>query len=288
MELTCPHCRHVVDAAPGASVSKCSNCGALLPAPGSDPSPTSVPSDTPLRPPPSTADGLAIASLVFGLLFFVPVLTQVLAIAFGLGALLRRRLEGRRRAGLAWVGLLLGLFLLFGWIYVFVRAAWAGSVTPAGVGYASLGYSRYAAVDADEAALDELQAMTSVLGALYPAIEAYRRDFGAWPASLEVLTPVYLSAATAEAARKKALSGDESCITLQADVDPARDPPDRVIAYSAPVHVDDAGERLAKPHRWVLRLNGTTSFVPSDEVDAVIGSSASPLPPTTEPGAPTR
>lgn len=292
MELTCPHCRHVVGATPGAPTIKCSNCGARLPrpgaepAPGTGPAPTVGPPEVLPQPPPSRADGLAIASLIFGLLFCVPVVAQVLAIAFGLGALLRRRPEGRRHTSLAWVGLVLGVIVLFAWVY-FVRAAWMGAVSSTGTGYVGLGYSPYGTTNTDDAAFDEIQTMTSVLGVLDNAIKAYRRDFGAWPANLDVLSPVYLSAELAAAAQEKALSGHENRITLRTDVDPLHDPPDRVVAHSAPVHVNSAGEKLAKPHRWVLRLNGETSFVPSDEVEAALDSPASPSRSTARPGAPT-
>jgi hypothetical protein len=60
-----------------------------------------------------------LSSLVFGLLFFVPVILQVYAIGMGLIALRQPRRSADRAFGLA--GLILGSAALVWWIWITVR-----------------------------------------------------------------------------------------------------------------------------------------------------------------------
>ncbi|UCG17468.1 MAG: DUF4190 domain-containing protein [Phycisphaerales bacterium] len=254
---------------------RCGNCGAVVPPPESitpRASPAGVSVSTAL-PTTSSADGLAVAALILGMLFFVPVVTQVLAITLGIIALLRRPGDrpGRGGSRTAWAGLLLGCVFLAGWSWLLILVV--STVTrgfaarPGGV--VGVGYGRaYRPVDAaSEAAMEESIAARACLEALFSAARAYHLDYRAWPENVDVLTPIYLSEEMGDTARRQSGAAQELMITMVAGVDPARDPPDRIIAYSAQVRHDLVGEGLARPHRWVLRLNGRVTLVPADDVN---------------------
>ncbi len=227
----------------------------------------------PLQP-----DGLGVASLILGMVFFVPVLTQVLAIALGAAALLRRPSAHplRERSTAAWVGLILGVFFLLVWVYLGLRLITLSQtvITMPMTPYIAMPYTGTTGGDLDLQV--QSQALHGALDQVSAAVRRYRNDYRRWPRRTEDLASLYLPDSVGELLAPK---GPKSApqLWMAPGVDPDADPPDRIVAYSVQVHYDLEGERLSAPHRWVLRLDGRIELAPADEVDrAVPGSSESP------------
>jgi len=222
-----------------------------------------------VKPEPRHGDGLAVASLVCGLACFVPVVTQLLAVVFGLAALLRPR-RRQRRPALAIAGLILGMLVGFGWVMLLTVSSVA-TVTGGGV---VTGYGGAADSPADEAALnDHLQSALRHLG---HALAAYRRDLDRWPPHLDALVPTYLSATHLEELDPDRAPTGRRLVTLVADVRFREDPPTAIVAYTVPVTCDEFGEPLSAPHRWVLRLNGEVLRMASNRVDTELAERGRP------------
>lgn len=287
MEETCPYCRHVVSLPPqeGDRAVRCDNCGATLPRPEARFA-GAVPAATPLPPQPLSAafamqpppDGLGVASLILGMVFFVPVVTQVLAIALGAAALLRRPTaqSGRGRSTAAWAGLILGVFFLLIWVYLGLRLITLSRtvVTMPMTSYMATPYT--GAADGEVDLQVESQAMYTALDQVSAAIRRYRNDYRHWPHRTEDLASMYLPASVGVLLIPQ---GPKSAprLWMVPGVDPDADSPDRIVAYSVRVRYGREAGPLSVPHRWVLRLDGRIELVPADEVDrAVPGAWGSP------------
>lgn len=267
MDLTCPQCRHTVSvSAPVTGGStRCQNCGASIYLPegheaGSAGPPPDRRAGTAVRQPPGY--GAGIASLVCGLIFFVPLVTQALAVGLGVYALIRLRgAEGRRAP--AWAGLILGLIVGVGWslLLAFSLSAWGRS------GYTATSYVTLADSVGQGKRLDRIR---TGLERISYALSAYRRDMGRWPSDPEQLVPTYLAEAVLDQVDPDRSPTNKRLITFVPGVDPLADPPDRIVAYSVPVQSDEFGERLASPQRWVLLLNGQIKALDAAEVEAAL------------------
>lgn len=74
---------------------------------------------------------LAVASLIMGILFFIPIITQILAIIFGGAALAQIAKKSQEGKGIAIAGLVLGvLFLLMYGIIIFMAFVFAIFLMP--------------------------------------------------------------------------------------------------------------------------------------------------------------
>ena len=267
MDLTCPQCRHTISVpvSAGDRPVKCQNCGARVDLPESgEPEPVAPPTDprTYMPAPAPPGYGAAIASLVCALIFFVPLVTQALAVGLGVYALIRLRgAEGRRAP--AWAGLILGLIVGVGWslLLAFSLSAWGRS------GYTATSYVTLADSVGQGKRLDRIR---TGLERISYALSAYRRDMGRWPSDPEQLVPTYLAEAVLDQVDPDRSPTNKRLITFVPGVDPLADPPDRIVAYSVPVQSDEFGERLASPQRWVLLLNGQTKALDAAEVEAAL------------------
>lgn len=273
IEVTCPSCRHIVSVEAGAK-RKCPNCGDLvwsLPPASATPPTTPAAVPRPIAPPteaPSpgatatfvtapafvdtarantTVSSTATAALVCGLLFFIPGITQLLAIGLGLFAIAKRR--DNQRVAAAWVGLLMGLVTLAGWVLMF---SFATSLTP--------GVMRWAVppptTPTDDTAGERVAKLAGELERLGVKITAYRRDYRKWPPAMEALVGRYLP--DAYVLPKE--------ILFRPPVNPENTPGDWVVAYSVELLYDQDGERLSSPHRLVLRLSGRVDLVKREEL----------------------
>lgn len=266
----CPHCRHVVVVDDDAQADlRCANCGARI----SDAAPTIAPavSPAPAAPVPAPAapsppdrfqapspdraplDALAIPALVCGLLPFVPIVTQFLAIVFGITSIVRGR-KGDRRTGAAWAGVFLGLA---------AGSLWALVLTTLYANY-SAGRRAYMppappwALTGPMAEGEELKALSlsEKLTVLRGAAKRYRRDFGHYPASLDLLLGHSLPADYE--------IGEDICyipVPEGEETDPRR-----IVIVSGVVLYNRQQERLRHPHRVVCRLDGTVEVLPETEL----------------------
>jgi hypothetical protein len=213
---------------------------------------------------------LAIASLVCALLFFLPLVTQILAVCFGALALVRMGKSGGRR-GLAIVGITLGLLLGAGWgALLSGLGAWQPGGGGMATGYIGTGY--YGSPDQDRQA-ERSELIKSGLESISHAVSAYRRDMGRWPEDLGELVPTYLSQALLDRVDPDGAPEPMRLIVLVADVDPRADRPDRIVAYSVPVTCDHTGKSFGSPRRWVLLLNGQIEIRDAVAVEAELGRS---------------
>jgi len=277
MVLTCPSCHHPIEVSgiPAAGEIRCGNCGGLVPtaAPADVPALGAALSSSPFPPPRNAA---AVGSLVCGLLFFIPLLTQALGLLLAVIALVRSAVAGRRPHPAAWAGLLLCLALGIGWgallvsIFAGTRTV-AVSTTP----YGSISYgpsTPYGAGDDPSAGCGEQ--FSSAMERIGAALTAYQRDMSTWPTGLDELVPTYLAGSVADAVDPERASGPKRLVTMVPGVAPHTDPPDRVVAYSERCERDITGQRLPRPTRWVLRLNGTAEPLDAARVEALLGLSS--------------
>ena len=280
MALTCPSCRHPVEpsAEDGAQRIRCGNCGAWVPV-----APVATPPDTtpaaavavavaplaqPYQPSASPQSATGIASLVCSLIFFVPLVTQALGLGFGVYALVRKAPDGRRPPA-AWAGVLLSLLIGTGWTLLLVNfsrivAGSGGVVTP----YAGTPYG-YGGSDGSQADMQarRRQTIESGLERIGQALAAYRRDMRRWPQQLDALAPTYLSKKVLDDLDPDRGPTANRLVTFLADVDPAADPPEDVVAYSVRIEYDDFRGRLEQPQRFVLRLNGQVEALKATAVE---------------------
>ena len=273
MALTCPSCRHPVEAPTDAGTAqvKCRNCGAWVQRTQLEADLAAVPLAVAVQPPhtPMTpASGAAIASLICSLIFFIPLVTQALGLGFGIYALVRRSRDGRRPAA-AWAGVVLSLAVGLGWLLLLVnfsamvggRATW----TPYAGPYAGYGGGRnWSEADKQARRRQRIEASLERIG---EAVAAYRRDMARWPQRLDDLLPTYLSAKILNDIDPDRAATDKRLVTFLADVDPVNDPPDRIVAYSVEMKYDNFGRELSPPQRCVLRLNGQVEDLDTSVVE---------------------
>jgi hypothetical protein len=196
-------------------------------------------------------------AFVFGLLFFVPFVTQVVGLSVGSYALLRRREPGERVA-LAWVGTVLALVALPCWFLIFsaLGAAVMSRVTPGGGPAVSP-----AALDDDLAAALTGQ-LANEMERVYHAAAAYYRDFRKWPDDVSVLIGRSLPAG----------------FTLSGQLEYRPVPRSQRRSYTWILIVSDErrygldGQRLAIPHRLTLRLSGKRELLPVPQVDSLLAA----------------
>jgi len=194
------------------------------------------------------------------LVFCVPVLAQVVAIAAGVVALVQMKHEGRRK-GLAVAGIVLGLAFLGGWVFLIGAAGWPG-MTSFGTGTYLTSASRQTLLYEE---VDSEQLRTS-LERLSAAVSAYRRSMGRWPKRMDDLSLTYLSLTVLELIDPDRSPTVNRLVTFEADVNPLHDRPDRVVAWSVEWEVDEFGDQLVEPLRWVMLLNGEVKMMPSSEL----------------------
>ena len=276
MDLTCPQCRHTVSvSAPVTGGStRCQNCGASIYLPegheaGSAGPPPDRRAGTAVRQPPGY--GAGIASLVCGLIFFVPLVTQALAVGLGVYALIRLRgAEGRRAP--AWAGLILGLSVGAGWslLLAFSLARWAPLGGGRGYGYVSSGS---VSAQEEESQARRLERIQDGLRRIGPALSAYRRDMGKWPGELDQLVPTYLTRPALDRIDPDRAPTDKRLVTFVPGLDPLNDPPERIVAYSVPVTPawDESGQEPPE-QCWVLLLNGQIKAVEADKLADVLAN----------------
>jgi len=255
--ITCPSCRHSIEVPPDVDPQsvKCANCGARVPGAAE---PTSVTTFTPQatagETPGTRPSASAITALVCSLIFFIPLVTQVLGLAFGVYALTRRSAKDRAR-GAAWAGIVLSLLIGAGWTLLLVNF----STTLTG-GFRGTPYGGYWRGPTGHRETNECIArrtkIQSALEALDPALAAYRRDMGRWPQRLDDLTPTYLRESILDSIDRDRTPTAARLVTFLADLDPAHDSLDKVVAYSVRLDCDDFGEKLNQPQRIVLLLGG--------------------------------
>ncbi len=261
MQRTCPTCYHTVDVPDAVSDQscRCPNCGVWV-----EVSPPVAPLTTPTanaRSARHPGEGAAVASLICSLIFCVPVLAQVVAIAAGVAALVQMRHEGRRK-GLAVAGIMLGLLFLGGWVFLIGKAGWPGTTSIATRTYiTSTGRQTEVYEDVDA---EQLRASLERLSA---AVHAYRRDMGRWPARMDALSPTYLNLAVLDQIDPDRAPTANRLVTFEADVDPLHDRPDRVVAWSVEWEFDEFGNQVEEPLRWVMLLNGEVKTRPSSELE---------------------
>lgn len=279
MELTCPHCRHVVAIAPGGA-GRCENCGTKLaartapspppaaaapakaepappttaPPPGAPPQRPAVHATAPTERPTRAA---AIVALVCGLLFFIPVVPQAAAILFGAIAVFRRRLPNERVAA-AWVGLLFGLAALAGW---FAMYSWINSPTFTR-GFRGMGYWTPPPPQADERAAAQPGEWAELMERASKAAADYHRDYRKWPANVQAMVGIGFLPAGFEL--------PEAVIYHRPPDGLSPLPADWVLFSTAPTSYDRVQEPLPKPHRLVVGADGIVHVRPADEVEAAI------------------
>jgi len=204
--------------------------------------------------PPNTA---AIVSFVFGLLFFIPFVTQVIALVVGCYALTTRK--ERQRVALAWAGITLAGLALLIWtgIFRFATTSVRTTFTISGAPYTS---------SEEPEDWQRAETLSATVERIQRAAIAYHRDFGAWPQSLEALAGHGLPPGF----------GVPDGITYRAvpaDGDTRRD---WALVVSGEISVDRHGNRLPKPHRLVARLDGGIDLLPVDAVAELLA--AQPVP----------
>ncbi len=285
MELTCPECRHVVEV-DATEATKCSNCGAMVFAPGRTPSLPSVETTSPPAEPPSTASqpsgstsagedrlqaqgtipaamdqpaapttrAAANVAFVLALLFFIPFVSQVVAIGVGLYAVARKRIPNER-VTLAWLAIVLSALVFPCWLLLI------STVTS----FVSTARTRiFTAPPYAQAPLDERWMVTSDLSdemeSVFNAASAYRRDFGKWPSSVDILVGKNLP----------------SGFRLSRRLTYRPVPPSETRSFTWVLLVSDElqyyafGERFETLHRLVLRLNGRVEALPSAQVETLL------------------
>ncbi|UCF34743.1 MAG: hypothetical protein JSV78_05450 [Phycisphaerales bacterium] len=273
MEATCPECRHLVQVDETGS-GKCPNCGSIVrpfrapftgepgaSAPqGVQPSAAVDASDhqpSALAEVQPTVRAASVVSLVCGLLFFIPFVTQAIALLFGVVAVARRRLPNERVAA-AWVGMILAIATVVGWVCLIdlfrSSPTWGPAFGP------TWAESEYDAGDWMKPAQWE-----ETMERVYQAARSYHRDYGEWPASVDAMKGRTL-------ARDFTLSPE---LTYRPVPDGRQDDPQCILMFSAETFFDVEGEELTAPHRLVLRLSGKVELLPSAEVEALVTDDAS-------------
>ena len=283
MELTCPECRHVVEVDLGEA-AKCANCGAMVFAPPppqrvSPPETTSPPAKSPAaastaagedhveprvdartaadQPAVPTTRPAANVAFVLALFFFIPFVPQVMAIGVGVYAVARKRLPNET-VTLAWLAIALSALVFPCWLLLISTLTSFVSTTRV-----------FTAPPYAQAPLDEGWMVTSDLSdqmeRVFDAASAYRRDFGEWPDSADVLVGKNLPRGFRLSPR----------LTYR----PV--PPSETGSFTWPLLVSDEvqydafGERFETPHRLVLRLNGRVEALPNAQVETLLAEQPS-------------
>jgi hypothetical protein len=210
-----------------------------------------------LAEPQPTVRAASVVSLVCGLLFFIPFVTQAFALLFGLAAVARKRVPNERVAA-AWVGMILAIVTIFGWVYLIdlfrSSPAWGPALGPT-----------WAESEYDAGDWMKSSEWAETMERVYQAARSYRRDYGEWPASLDAM-------------KGRTLARD---FTLPPELTYRPVPHNRqddlhwVFMFSAETVFDIDGEELTAPHRLVLRLSGKIESLPSAEVEALVADDAS-------------
>lgn len=270
----------MVEVEPGQS-AKCGNCGDLVRAPRrgvpTDRSPAVGPKalgepvppakappavGVPAGAPPPPTVGLpigpvtraaSIVAFVSGLLFFIPFVTQVLAICAGVYAIARPR-RPNERVVLAWIGMAVALVALPAWLYVgnlFVTAARTATFTM-GRPYRPIA----------EEPWEMTSALVEQMKRIHRGASAYRRDFGKWPSDVDVLVgrslprgfrmPAGLTYRPVPPSEQRSYSW--------------------VLIISDEVEVGPDGELLGQPHRLICRLSGKVELLPAPEVSVLLNT----------------
>ncbi|MFQ5462835.1 MAG: DUF4190 domain-containing protein, partial [Phycisphaerae bacterium] len=244
---------------------RCPNCGSRTPPPQDSPSsagelagpaPAGSPTATEPDSDPVGRATASVVALVAGLMFFVPLVAQAIGIVAGAYALTRPRDSGARK-GLAAVGLALSLAALVGWVLVFGTnfGVFSGSSAtvrvPSKPISAAVGFTKM-----EEAESLDPSVWRDVTGKVQQATVAYRRDYGRWPASVEEMRGQSLSLTFALPD------------TIRYRPVPARhaDNPNWILLVSEPTLWDFDGAALARSHRLIQQINGTSALLASEVV----------------------
>jgi hypothetical protein len=195
-----------------------------------------------------------VVALVCGLLVFVPVATQVVAILAGLYAILRPRKAGER-VRLAWIGLVLGSAMLCVWIPLinwFVSA---------------VSTSRPFAWPSPRVALEDdawadAAALRTEMERIHAAAVAYHRDYQRWPEGVDELVGKSLPASFVPSAELTYRPVPQSQSLSHK----------WILIVSKPVPYDSDGEPLAVEHRFVLTLGGKIELLPVETARELLAS----------------
>ena len=284
----------MVEVEPGQS-AKCGNCGDRVRAPrpgvptdqpppvdpkagvGIVPPTTATPAaGVPTgAPPPSTVAepvravtrAASTVAFVSGLLFFIPFVTQVLAICAGVYAIARPR-RPNERVILAWIGIVIALVALPGWLYVgnlFVTAARTATFTM-GPSYRPI----------QQESWEMTSGLVEQMKRIHRGASAYRRDFGKWPPDVDVLVGQSLPRG----------------FKMPRGLTYRPVPPSEQQSYSWVLIVSDEvragpdGELLGQPHRLVCRLGGKVELLPAPQVSVLLNTQRTEITPA-EPTKPT-
>jgi hypothetical protein len=268
MAFTCPECRHVVEV-DEAGFGKCPNCGSAVepravafsgaPAPVAVPVTPAPATPIPTRQEPSylagpqtTVRAASIVALVCGLLFFIPFVTQGLALIFGAFAVFRKRRPDERVAA-AWVGIILAVLALFGWVYVRTlissMPAWGPAFGPA--------WNQTGPGDNEWLQPSE---WSDTMERVHRATATYQRNYGEWPGSLEDLKGRSLP------------TGFTLPKELRYRPVPAEHGDDLqwILMVSAETMYNLEVDELNTPQRVILLLSGKIEVLPADEVEALL------------------
>ncbi len=266
--MICANCRHPVDRTAGSAgpPAQCPNCGAALGVAAAEFSPRAfqAPPASPLvqRAPGTGGDGLAIASLVCGLLLFVPIIPQLLAVIFGTSVLLgrRRRSVSPSGRGFAVAGLVCGLAFAVLWtvVIVWLVASLRWSVATVSGGASARVFEAETYVAPPDEAEEKLNIVSQ-------AIALYRKNFQRLPENLTDLVPDYLSSADLT------LTGSDSdqrseFLRLVGGVDPAREPATTILIYTDPFDRDSENRPIDPPRQLILQLDGKIRLLEVGEV----------------------
>ncbi|MGD2109091.1 MAG: hypothetical protein PVI86_06840 [Phycisphaerae bacterium] len=193
-------------------------------------------------------------AFVLALLFFIPFVTQVAALAVGVYAVARKRLPNER-VTLAWLSIVLSALVLPCWLVLF-------STVTSFVSSARM----FTAPPYAQPTPDEDWLVTGDLARqaerVFQAASAYYRDFGKWPDDLGVLVGRTLPRGFTLSPR----------LTYR-PVPPSEDASTTwVLVVSDDLEHDLDGNRLADPRRLVVRLNGVIDLLPSAQVGALLAT----------------
>ena len=193
-------------------------------------------------------------AFVGGLLFCVPMVTQLVGICAALFALLRRRLPNERVA-LAWVGLILSIAALSAWVFF---TLYAMNVSTTASFFAAA--PRPARIDAD--GWERTGELIDEMERIHRAATAYYRDYKRWPDGVEPLAGRSLP-------RRFTMSPR---ITYRPVPPTETFSTDWALIVSEPVLYDTDGEPLKEPHRLVLRLNGKVEVLTEAEAKKLLAA----------------
>lgn len=280
VEVTCSACRHVVEVEPGRP-GKCGNCGATVGGapPFSAPAEVAwgldaVPPGPPTTPPghdepgPGFAAGEAaalagpvavtrtasIVAFVCALLFFIPIVTQVVAITAALFAVVRARKPGERRA-LAWIGLAVAVLILPAWIFLIGLMNTSIATTRAFIWVPPTAVATTTDLNKTSELADEMKRVAR-------AAAAYRRDFDRWPQDVAALVGRSLP-------RNFRLAPE---LTYHIVPDSMARDNTWILLSSSELNNGMDSEALDVPHRLLVDLVATVSLVPATEAASTLAT----------------